>query len=891
MSNNIIKLTILKIAAFLVCAGVFLQFSSGITKINSVHAEDFNPNNIISDGSFTNKNTMSEGDIQNFLESKGSLLKDYSQNGKRASKIIYEAAQGITSSNIWANFGHPDWNENVSINPQAILVTIQKEEGLIEGYYADPAHYNQTRVDWAMGYGYTEGTVYDQYKGFYNQINLAAWQFYWNYERSQGLGYSDYQVGQTMTFSDWNGEHTVHIDNRATAALYRYTPHVYNGNYNFWFYFNKWFVEKPYSNVWVTQNSNPELFAGESYQFEVTVRNSGTEEWYGEGNANPTRLGTTHNQDRISEFTRGDGWVTDNRIRMVESVVNPGETATFRFVYTVPEGKQSGYYRENFQVVIDGIGWLEDRGICWDIKVRPEAEKYHAQYLNQNSHPEIYPGESYDFQLSMKNTSMVTWRGEGNANSVRLGTSNSLDRTPKFTRGEGWVSANRVRMVESEVAPGGTAHFNFSYAVPENMPAGNYKEYFRPLAEGMTWMEDYGVYWGITVKNINEKYHNQWISQNNHPELYPGESYDFTLAIKNTGTIKWYKDGNYPVRLGTSNSLDRTPKFTRGNGWISSNRIQMVENEINPGETAHFNFTYTVPSDKSPGSYKEYFRVLCERRTWMEDYGIFWNIRVKDQFEKYQSEYISQNPYPPTLLPGESYNFQVTLKNNGILTWYGEGNSNPVRLGTDQEKDRTPFFLREDQVNHNPSGWIGTNRVKMQESQVDPGEEAHFSFWYTVPQNFAPGTYKEYFRILSEGIAWMNDSGISWDIKVGYPHSAWTSQSSFPALNPGEEKTVHIEYRNTGEVNWYKNQFNRVKLGTANPLDRNSFFRGTNWLSANRIALDQDIVGPGETGRFTFKIKAPTGTPPGTYREYFRPVADGLGWLEDNGVYLDIIVN
>ena len=141
--------------------------------INIAKADDFNPNSLISDGAFTNKNSMSEADIQAFLESKGSLLKDYSQDGKRASKIIYEAAQGTTSSNIWANFGHPEWDENVSINPQVLLVTIQKEEGLVEGYYADPAHYNQVRVDWACGYGYTESTIYDQYKGFYNQLNLV----------------------------------------------------------------------------------------------------------------------------------------------------------------------------------------------------------------------------------------------------------------------------------------------------------------------------------------------------------------------------------------------------------------------------------------------------------------------------------------------------------------------------------------------------------------------------------------------------------------------------------------------------------------------------------------------------------------------------------------------
>ncbi|HEV7449159.1 MAG TPA: hypothetical protein VGP13_01320, partial [Candidatus Paceibacterota bacterium] len=56
------------------------------------------------------------------------------------------------------------------------------------------------------------------------------------------------QVGQTIMLDNslggYNGvapQQTVMLSNLATAALYRYTPHVFNGNYNFWRYFNAWF--------------------------------------------------------------------------------------------------------------------------------------------------------------------------------------------------------------------------------------------------------------------------------------------------------------------------------------------------------------------------------------------------------------------------------------------------------------------------------------------------------------------------------------------------------------------------------------------------------------------------------------------------------------------------
>jgi hypothetical protein len=38
---------------------------------------------------------------------------------------------------------------------------------------------------------------------------------------------------------------------------------------------------------------------------------------------------------------------------------------------------------------------------------------------------------------------------------------------------------------------------------------------------------------------------------------------------------------------------------------------------------------------------------------------------------------------------------------------------------------------------------------------------------------------------------------------------------------------------------------------------------------------------------FTFKV---AGAAPGTYRLHVRPVVDGVAWLEDQGVFVDITV-
>jgi hypothetical protein len=34
----------------------------------------------------------------------------------------------------------------------------------------------------------------------------------------------------------------------------------------------------------------------------------------------------------------------------------------------------------------------------------------------------------------------------------------------------------------------------------DGLPAGTYNEYFQLVADRIGWMEDYGIYWGVTVR-------------------------------------------------------------------------------------------------------------------------------------------------------------------------------------------------------------------------------------------------------------------------------------------------------------------------------------------------------------------------------------------------------
>lgn len=237
--------------------------ATGIVK--AADLSKFQPGNIVSDAVFFSSTTMSEAQIQSFLDSKVSscrsgytCLKDYydltrtttadamcgAYSGgtrERASRIIYKVARAC------------------GINPQVILVMLQKEQGLVAS--SAPSSYNYRA---AMGQGCPDTAACDtRYYGFFNQVFGGAWQLK-RYANPPGTSqfFTWYAPGKT-----WNvlyhpnracGTSPVYIQNQATANLYYYTPYQPNagalragygigdgcssyGNRNFFNYFTDWF--------------------------------------------------------------------------------------------------------------------------------------------------------------------------------------------------------------------------------------------------------------------------------------------------------------------------------------------------------------------------------------------------------------------------------------------------------------------------------------------------------------------------------------------------------------------------------------------------------------------------------------------------------------------------
>jgi hypothetical protein len=129
-------------------------------------------------------------------------------------------------------------------------------------------------------------------------------------------------------------------------------------------------------------------------------------------------------------------------------------------------------------------------------------------------------------------------------------------------------------------------------------------------------------------------------------------------------------------------------------------------------------------------------------------------------------------------------------------------------------------------------------------------------------------------------------------VYFGY-HSAWWSQSPYPQLAPGQTASVNIQFQNTGCNTWGSN----VRIGTWNPIpgqDQSSNLGGasgcpvvTDWSACNRVAPSNgSSFAYGQIAIFTFTVKAPASL--GTYKVYFRPLIEGVTWMEDQGVFMQV---
>lgn len=535
----------LKLTLCLIAAITLLIVPSG--QASAVSADDFNPGRIIDDNVFFNKDTMTVSQIQKFLDAK---VPNCDTNGDKYHNGVRR--RDISSSNpppytcLKDYYENPETNENNygdkskpagaksaaqiiydtaqrhRINPQVLIVTLQKENSLVTD---DWPWWGQYKT--AMGYACPDDAPCDEeYFGFSNQLEHAAWQFrryveypqYYNY--AVGTNYVQYHPTESC------GGKRIAIETPATAALYNYTPYQPNqaslnaypgegnscssyGNRNFWFKFNEWFGsttgQRTYS--WSTNSislytdqartnqiaTDTYLEPGQTIYLTLKAKNTGNQVWQ----QAPLRLGTTDPRDRNSSFCN-NSWLSCGRVtKMNEEAVAPGEIATFEASLTAPE--KNGKYNENFNLLAENIAWFSGPGLALNLEVEPsrdfavysDSNKIHRL---QNNRIAAFAGTKNYAVVTVRNTTNSVWP----ANKTKLATTNPTNRTSVF-QDNSWLNGGRVSQLENgELAPGESDKFIFTLTAPDT--PGNYTEDFGIVIENQEWIEHDTATLDITVK-------------------------------------------------------------------------------------------------------------------------------------------------------------------------------------------------------------------------------------------------------------------------------------------------------------------------------------------------------------------------------------------------------
>lgn len=552
--------TIISLTFFISVIALYIMFGV-ISRSNTANAADiskFNPGQIISDSIFTNKGSMNTTAIQNFLNSKVpscdtsgqqlseyggpdlngdgkvqrwewgkqnynqttfTCLRNYSEGGKSAAQIIYETAQ------------------NYNINPQVLIVLLQKEQALVTDTWPLNVQYRT-----ATGYGCPDTAACDtQYYGFTNQVRWAATMFRAIMTDSP-TWYTPYVLGNNSI--PWNpntgacGYSTVNIQNRATQALYNYTPYRPNqaalnagygtgdgcssyGNRNFFLYFSDWFgststdYDATFESITYFSDTartaaidldSQDVAPGQPVYARLVVKNTGNKNL----DKSFIRVATIDPRNRSDSAFYDSSWLSRGRpTTSNETTIAPGSNATFDFTLNAPY--IIGSKTEKFGLVAENKAWINS--INFPITISTVAQKTYdgvpvevsAYYDPDHLQPyklfngTARPGQKIYVSAKFRNLGTVALSNT----YMKVSTVNPRGRTDSSFYDTSWLSASRLAfMSEASVPVNGLGTFNFTLTMPD--AEGSYSEDFGFVAESMSngWIDAKVITPSIEVKNI-----------------------------------------------------------------------------------------------------------------------------------------------------------------------------------------------------------------------------------------------------------------------------------------------------------------------------------------------------------------------------------------------------
>lgn len=467
---------------------------------------------------------------------------------------------------------------------------------------------------------------------------------------------------------------------------------------------------------------------------------------------------------------------------------------------------------------------------------------YNADLIKMPDSVSLNPNEIRKINIKFKNTGKKTW--DSNTwlhvalNNAKSGRIKPIFEDKKFVA---------ALMKEEYVAPGKTA--TFEVQLEAGYDATSYSFEVAPVVNARFKISRAASTVNFSVKRPTYDY--EYVRSEMPPELiYEGQDVYAWVELKNTGNVVWRNYGANQIKLGTTNPRDHK-------SIVAANEPTrlgyLVQSEVPPGEVGRFSIHLDVPR-LHKGYISENFAPIIEGVHWYENNS---KLQFKSIIKKpiHLARVVKVDDIK-TLMPGEKAKLEIKLTNLGDLSW---------------TRDNMTAILESSGIKVFKSSLKPVDPVK-------PKKDITFDFWIQAP--FEAGNYTISIKSKFD-FSFIRGGSTNYNIRVSRPSLRARIMDQGDRLikvSPGQIKTVSVEIKNIGNVTWYKDGDNAVRLAPTDPRDHISdlYYEG-GWIDKFRAAkMKEKEVKPGEVGTFSFKIK-PSKT--GVINENFQLVMENVGWI------------
>jgi len=306
-----------------------------------------------------------------------------------------------------------------------------------------------------------------------------------------------------------------------------------------------------------------------------------------------------------------------------------------------------------------------------------------------------------------------------------------------------------------------------------------------------------GMFKENTITTETLDYNAEPLSDLSVISLEPNERKKITLRFKNTGQKTW--DGNTWLHVALNNrEYARVVPVIEDKAFVAAD---LHEPSVSPGQVG--TFEVELEAGYQPVSYTFEVAPVANGRYKISRSAVFIPIEVQEP--RFDYRVVSDKNLPSGILfQGQKIQGSIKLQNTGNVSWFNYGD-HPTRLGTENLRDRRSLLVKQH-----------TSRIgHLLESEVGPGETGTFLFNLEGPLNYE-GRIVERFTPMIEGVRWMDDRGLSFELAIKKPRhlARITEKTKIPSMLPGEMRKITITMQNRGDLAWDQDNMQVRILGT-----------------------------------------------------------------------------